>query len=181
MGKHIAVLTGSPRTRGNTYALTDAFVKAAEEKGHTVTRFDTAGMKIAGCRACEKCYSKGKPCIFDDDFKQLAEVVEKADAVVFAAPVYWYTFPAQIKAALDRMFAFFVGKRDIAGKQCAVIACCEEEDASIFEGILYPYRKSTELMQWQHVGEVLVPGVRELGDVKDTDGLQKAAALAEVF
>lgn len=181
MGKTIAVLTGSPRANGNSFALTNAFIKAAEAKGHTVTRFDTAKMKIDGCRACDKCYSKGQPCVFNDDFNPMAEMIEKADAVVFTAPLYWYTFPAQIKAALDRMYSFMVGKRDIAGKQCAIITCCEEADPAVLEGILYPYRQSTGLMGWTSVGEVLVPGVYEAGAVNSTDGLATATALADAF
>ena len=42
MGKKIVVLTGSPRKNGNSFAMTEAFIKAAEAKGHSVTRFDTA-------------------------------------------------------------------------------------------------------------------------------------------
>ena len=32
MGKKIVVITGSPRKDGNSFAMTDAFIKAAEEK-----------------------------------------------------------------------------------------------------------------------------------------------------
>lgn len=39
MSKKIVVITGSPRKKGNSFAMTEAFVKAAEKKGHTVTRF----------------------------------------------------------------------------------------------------------------------------------------------
>ena len=46
----ITVITGSPRKNGNTVAMVDAFVKAAEAKSHEVVRFDAAMMKIAGCR-----------------------------------------------------------------------------------------------------------------------------------
>ena len=46
MSKKVVVITGSPRKKGNSFAMTDAFIKAAEEKGHTVTRFDAAMMKI---------------------------------------------------------------------------------------------------------------------------------------
>ena len=46
MGKKIVVLTGSPRKNGNSFAMTEAFIQAAEAKGHTVTRFDTAFMDI---------------------------------------------------------------------------------------------------------------------------------------
>ena len=55
MSKKIVVITGSPRKKGNSFAMTDAFIRAAEEKGHTVTRFDAARMKIGGCQACETC------------------------------------------------------------------------------------------------------------------------------
>ena len=53
MSKKIVVITGSPRKSGNSFAMTDAFIQAAQAKGHTVTRFDAAMMKIGGCHACE--------------------------------------------------------------------------------------------------------------------------------
>ena len=46
MSKKIVVITGSPRKNGNSFAMTDAFIKAAEEKGLTATRFDAAMMKL---------------------------------------------------------------------------------------------------------------------------------------
>ena len=45
MNKKIVVLTGSPRKNGNSFAMTEAFVHAAEAKGHQVKRFDTAMMR----------------------------------------------------------------------------------------------------------------------------------------
>ncbi len=42
MSKKIVVITGSPRKNGNSFAMTEAFVSAAEAKGHHVTRFDAA-------------------------------------------------------------------------------------------------------------------------------------------
>ena len=59
MRKKIVVITGSPRKGGNSFAMTDAFIQAAEAKSHTITRFDAAAMKIGGCRACETCYQTG--------------------------------------------------------------------------------------------------------------------------
>ena len=54
---------------------------------------------IKGCKACKACYSKGAACVFDDDFNEIAPLMENADVIVMATPVYWYTFPAQLKAA----------------------------------------------------------------------------------
>ena len=179
MSKKIVVITGSPRKAGNSFAMTDAFIKAAQAKGHTVTRFDAAMMNVGGCRACETCFKSGKACSFDDDFNKIAPAVLEADAVVFTMPVYWYSIPAQIKGVIDKLYSFCVAGKDIAGKECALIACCEEDDLSVLDGVRIPIEHSAALLKWQMVGEVLVPGVLNTGDIEKTDGCQQAAALAD--
>lgn len=177
----IVVITGSPRRKGNSFAMTDAFVKAAEAKGNSVTRFDAAFMKIGGCHACMTCFKTGKACSFDDDFNQIAEAVLKADAVVYTMPVYWYSIPSQIKGVIDRIFSLVVGGKDISGKKCALITCCEESDMTVMDGVRIPLERSAKLLKWEMVGEVLVPGVLNEGAVSDTDGCEQAAALAGKF
>lgn len=177
----IVVITGSPRRKGNSFAMTDAFVKAAEAKGNSVTRFDAAFMKIGGCHACMTCFKTGKACSFDDDFNQIAEAVLKADAVVYTLPVYWYSIPSQIKGVIDRIFSLVVGGKDISGKKCALITCCEEPDMTVMDGVRIPLERSAKLLKWEMVGEVLVPGVLNEGDISGTDGCEQAAALAGKF
>lgn len=181
MSKKIVVITGSPRKNGNSFAMTDAFIKAAEEKGHTVTRFDAALKKVGGCHACETCFSTGKACTFDDDFNTIVPAILEADAIVFTMPVYWYSIPAQIKGVIDRIFSMVVGGKDIAGKECALITCCEEEDMSVMDGVRIPMERMCALNKWKMVGEVLVPGVLNAGDIDKTDGCEKAAALANAI
>ena len=179
MSKKIVVITGSPRKNGNSFAMTDAFIQAAEAKGHSVTRFDAAGKKLTGCHACETCFKTGKACSFDDDFNTIAPAILEADAVVFTMPVYWYSIPSQIKAVIDRMYAFCVAGKDAAGKECALIACCEEKDMAVLDGVRVPMERTAALLKWTMVGEVLVPGVLNTGDIAKTDGIRQAAALAE--
>ena len=179
MSKKIIVITGSPRKNGNSFAMTDHFVQAAEKKGHTVTRFDAAMMQIGGCHACETCFKTGKACSFDDDFNQIAPAILDADVLVFTMPVYWYSIPAQIKGVIDRIYSLVVGGKDIAGKECALIACCEEDDLSVLDGVRIPMERTAALNHWKMVGEVLVPGVLKPGDIARTDGCQQAAALAD--
>lgn len=179
MGKKIVVITGSPRKNGNSFAMTDAFIKAAEEKGHSITRFDAAMMEVGGCHACETCYKTGKACSFDDDFNTIAPAVLEADAVVFTMPVYWYSIPAQIKGVLDKMYSFCVAGKNIAGKACALIACCEEDDMSVLDGVRIPVERSAALLKWHMAGEVLIPGVLNVGDIEKTDGCKQAAELAD--
>lgn len=44
-----------------------------------------------------------------------------------------------------------------------------------------PVERSASLLKWKIVGEVLIPGVLNTGDIEKTDGCEKAAALAERF
>ena len=179
MSKKVVVITGSPRKNGNSFAMTESFIKAAQEKGHSVTRFDAAMMEIGGCRACETCFSTGKACTFDDDFNKIAPAILEADALVFTMTVYWYSIPSQIKGVIDRIYSLVVGGKDISGKECALIACCEEEDLSVLDGVRIPMERTAALNKWTMVGEVLVPGVLKPGDIQKTDGCEQAAALAE--
>lgn len=94
-------------------------------------------------------------------------------------PVYWYSIPAQIKGVIDRLFSLVVGGKDIAGKECALITCCEEHDMTVMDGVRIPIERSAELMKWKMVGEVLIPGVLKTGDIENTDGCKQAAELAE--
>ena len=177
----ITVITGSPRKNGNTFAMADAFVKAAEAKGNEVVRFDAAMMHIGGCHACMTCYQTGKACSFDDDFNLIAPHLLDSDAVVYAIPVYWYSIPAQIKGVIDRVFSLVVGGKEIAGKKCGIITCCEEHDATVMEGVTLPLKRSCDLLKWDLVGTVCIPGVLNEGDIAHTDGCAQAAALAEKF
>lgn len=177
----ITVITGSPRKNGNSFAMTDAFIRAAEQRGHTLVRFDAASMHIGGCHACMSCYKTGRACSFNEEFDAIASSILDSDAVVFTMPVYWYSIPAQIKAVIDCLFSLVVGGKPCAGKKWALIACCEEEDPTVLDGVRIPMERTAALLQWEKVGEVLVPGVLNAGDIDRTDGCRQAAALAEQF
>ncbi len=177
----IVVLNGSPRRNGNTAAMVSAFIEAAEAKGHEIVRFDAAMMNIGGCRDCCTCFKTGKACSFDDDFNIIAPHILDAGAVVFAMPVYWYSIPAQLKGVIDRLFSFMVAEKPIAGKKCGLITCCEENDMSVMDGVRIPMERTVNLLKWDMVGEVLVPGVFNVGDIAQTDGCAQAAALAGKF
>lgn len=180
--KNVVVITASPRKNGNSNAMAQAFIDEAQAKGHQVKRIDAAKLHIEGCTACNACYSKGAPCVFDDDFNAIADDILAADVLVLSAPVYFYTFPTQMKAVLDKLYAFAVGqKKQIRGKEWALISCCEEKPMTTFIGIEYPYERAIRLMGGTSIGEVLVPGVFDAGAIADTDGVVRAKALADLL
>lgn len=181
MGKKITVVTGSPRKGGNSMLMAESFITAAVERGHEVARFDAAFLKnLAGCRACGACFSKGRPCVIDDDFNDVARSLMESEVWAFAMPVYWYTIPAQIKCVMDRMYCFAVGKREeIKGKRIFVMTCCADDEAEVPEGVTMPFERSARLMHWTIDGTLCVTSVNKPGDIRNTDALAKAAALAE--
>jgi multimeric flavodoxin WrbA len=177
MKKKILVLTGSPRDGGNSDLMADAFIKGAHEAGHEVVKIKTNEKNVRGCQACCSCYSKGAACVFNDDFNEIAPHMENADVIVMATPVYWYTFTAQLKAVIDRMFALCVGKKSINAKECVIMACAEEDDLEAFEGLIRSWELILKLLNWVEKGRLTVPSVRDAGDIKKTDALEKAEAL----
>ena len=169
----IVVLSGSPRENGNSVALVNAFTKGATEAGHTVEIIDCAKINVAPMRF--------DPPLADDDFTAIGKQIVQADCLVFATPLYWYSWPAQIKSILDRFFAFCNSQSPIAGKSCALMACCSERDSSAFQGLEYSYDQSVSYLGWHSVGKVLVPGVTKATDYEWTDAVARATALAEQF
>ena len=102
---NILILQGSPRANGNTAWMADEFKKAAEAAGHCVTLVNVARKKIAGCLACEYCHGKGNgACVQKDDMQELQPLLEEAEALVLASPVYYFTMSAQIQAPIQRIY-----------------------------------------------------------------------------
>lgn len=181
--KNILVLTGSPRRNGNSDRMAEAFIKGALSVGHEVVKFDSAAKDIAGCKACKKCWAKGKPCFYRDDFDELTTILEEADVIVYSTPLYWFSFPAQIKAAIDRMYAY-------AGENCRsplkikesyLLVCGADEDIKIFDGIIATYNEIVQYMQWTDKGVLAVPNVQEKGDIDRTNALLKAEEFGKLL
>ena len=104
----IAVFNGSPR-KENTAAMCDAFAEGAKEAGHEVEIYHVGRMKIAGCRGCEYCHTKGEGnCVQKDDLEKILPAYKEADVIVFASPIYYFTMTAQMEAAIQRVFC--IGK-----------------------------------------------------------------------
>ncbi len=179
MSKNILVLTGSPRKGGNTDKLADAFIAGARQAGHTTVKYTTAAKNIQGCIDCQTCFSKGSACSVPDDFAELAPLVEQADIIVFATPLYWFTFPAQLKAAIDKCYSFFIGKRPLKIKECILLVTGGGMELNTYDGIVKSYKLIAEFLKWKDSGIIIVPGLHDKEDILKTDGLQRAEILGK--
>ena len=180
--KNIIVLTGSPRAGSNTNQMAEAFIKGAQLMGHTVTKINTAELHVQGCVGCDCCYhDEVHPCCHDDDFNKIAPLIERADVVVFATPIYWYSFPATIKRVIDQFYCFYCGERDIKGKKAVLLSCGEDTAYNMFDGIQRAYELCLPVLGWTNGGMVLVPGVNKVGDIQNTDGLKRCEELGKTI
>ena len=69
------------------------------EKNHEVERINITQYKVGGCLGCYKCKEKkSEPgCVQKDDALTIFEKMIQADAIVYASPLYCWSFTSQIK------------------------------------------------------------------------------------
>ena len=103
--KKVLILSGSPRSKGNSDLLCDEFMRGAQEAGHDVEKIRIATKKIGYCRACYYCRDHSGECAVKDDMAEVLEKMLRADVLVLASPVYFYSIDAQLKAVIDRAVA----------------------------------------------------------------------------
>lgn len=177
MSKKIIILNGSPRLKGNTAMLCDAFAKGAESAGHTVTRFDLQRMKIHGCLGCMKGgKDPASPCVQKDDMEQIYPAYKDADLVVLASPMYYWSVSGQLKTAFDRLFAVAECNPDYANprKECALIMAAEGNSPDNWKPALDYYHALMGFLGWTDKGQVLAGGVLEAGAVAGKPVLEEA-------
>lgn len=101
--KKIVIVVGGGRPNGNTRQLVSAFQRGAKDAGHQVEIIDLQKVKVNGCIGCNAC-RYGKPCVQRDDFHQVLPLIQSADTLVFASPLYFWTISAQLKAFIERFY-----------------------------------------------------------------------------
>ena len=104
----VVAICGSPRLKGNTATLVEALLEGAREKGAKTTRFNPTTMRIGDCDADRMCLESAEAgCILEDDMQQIYAALKRAEAWVFAAPVYFWNVAASLKRVIDRLYAFY--------------------------------------------------------------------------
>lgn len=134
----ILILNGSPRPQGNTAAMVAAYAEGAREAGHEVNIIDVCKQKINGCLACEYCHTKGEgKCVQKDDMQEIYPLLEEAEMIVLASPVYYHSFTGQLQCAINRIYALDKPKNL---KKAALILSSGSNH--VYCGTFYEYQQS---------------------------------------
>jgi len=97
---------GSPRKNGNSAILLDKALEGAESAGAEITKIYARDPKMVGCLECGGCDKTGK-CVVKDDMQEIYPLLESADAIILASPIFFYSVSAQVKAIIDRCQALW--------------------------------------------------------------------------
>ena len=134
--KNILVILGGGRPNGNTAQLAEAFARGAREAGHRVETVSLLKTEVRGCLGCNAC-RRGKPCVQRDGFGELVPKIEAADLLVFASPLYFWTFSAKLKALIERFYCLARPEKDpprgryekYPDKDCALLMTAAEKSS----------------------------------------------------
>lgn len=177
--KKVLGILGSPRKGGNSETLARKVLDGAAKNGAAFDVIRLQGLSLSGCTDCRRCWSGGRPCVIDDDMEKVYEKVRGADLLVFASPLYWYSWSSQMKPVWDR-FLPFVHKEarwDLKDKRALLVASAGDDKPDVFQGMLFSFRTSCGLLGLEMAEPLLAHGVHGMGEVGKGQWLNLAEEL----
>ena len=178
---NILILSGSPRKGGNTELLAEAFAKGAAAHHH-VEIVSVRDYKVNPCLGCNACFKTDGICSQKDDMSFIYEKMmvstnhlSQADMLVIASPVYFYGISAQLKAVIDRFHNPIRDSFHI--KKMALLLVGAASLPELFDAILTEYNLCLKFFNIEDAGKVLVRGVKDKCDIKNTNALNEAYIL----
>jgi multimeric flavodoxin WrbA len=178
-------IAGSPRRKGNTEMLLDRFLAGAEAAGAEVEKIVAARLDIAGCIACDGCWDDGL-CVVQDDFQSVYKQLVAADVIALAAPLYFWSLPAQVKPLIDRSQCQwarkFVVKKPLAptsaghARRRGVFICVGGDAEPDFSGAVQTVKGFFSVHEADYWGELFYVNVDAKGEI-----LEHPTALQDAF
>lgn len=177
MKKNITVFMASPREKGNSDKLAEAFIKGTRNAGNHVKIVVIRNYHINGCIGCEYCYEHSGECVQMDDMQLIYKVLETTDILVLATPIYYQSFPAQLKAVIDRLYITENKELPITG---AVLLATYATPGEEMSKLTVEYFKSLiDYHNWENKGILTVSSLDEKDDIVGNDSLLQAERLGE--
>jgi multimeric flavodoxin WrbA len=179
---------GSPRKGGNSDLLLDEALRGAADAGAEVKSVRCCDMDIGGCVECAGCDATGE-CVVDDDMQQVYPLLQEANVIILASPMFFYSVPAQAKALIDRCQAMWckrllekpsAEKNAPARGRGFLIAIGATKGKNLFEGAELVAKYFYDALQMTYEGGLFVRSVEGKADIaKHPDELKRAYALGK--
>ena len=150
---NILVLNGSARVNAFTAAMIDSFRKGAESVNHTVSVIELRKLNIHSCIGCMNGgKEKEHPCIQRDDMDIVYAEFRSADVIVFATPLFFWSYSGLLKNVIDRLWALAEFDRiELIGKnRCGalLVAAGGSHPELLYEHFNYMMKR----LAWKNIG-----------------------------
>jgi multimeric flavodoxin WrbA len=161
---NIITILGSPRKKGNTAKLISIFEDKIQKR-HNFERINITEYKVNGCIGCYKCKETNcEPgCVQKDDALAIFDKMIQADAIVYASPLFCWSFTSQIKPLIDRHFCLVSGEGTpdydslISGKQAALLVTCAGPIEGNCDAIKSIFKGFTDYLKLEAKGAFILP------------------------
>jgi multimeric flavodoxin WrbA len=180
MSEKIIIISGSPKKDGNTATLIKWFEDGVHSAGVEIEIINASMLKskVKGCMSCRACQKREKyGCVINDDVKQTLDKMAKADIIVMATPLYFFSMSAQLKAVFDRMFSLYkwdnkadTMKTVLKGKTLALIASAFEDVG--LDALEKPFKLTADYSGMKYMS-LLLPNAGVSGDIKNKENIRK--------
>ena len=125
---------------------------------HTITEFDVFRADIRPCIGCCNHCGISVPCVQKDDYEnKLKGSIRETDMIVFVMPVYYYNWPAQLKAVIDRFYSLTTELTYMHKKTVLLTAAWDDTD-TVFSVVKAYYERICEYMEFYDCGAVYGDG-----------------------
>jgi hypothetical protein len=175
--KKALFLLGSSRRGGNSDLMAEYLRNNLVKKGFLTQEIIATLLDIKQCMGCNSCFKNDEACIYHDDFNSVAKAIESSDLLVFAFPLYRYSYPMKMKAIIDKFYSFYVKGNGFKGKEVILLSCCEDSDIKSFTPLWEIFDKSMELLEAEKVYKILIPGVSIYKEIENTSYRKKIDSL----
>lgn len=171
---YVLAIYGSPRKDGNTDLLLDEFLKGVSSTS-TDTRIErlyVRDLKITPCLEYNACLKTGD-CIIKDEMTPVYDKLLKADLIVLAAPVFFYSLPAQAKALIDRCQSLWARKyilktmKSNQGRKGFFISVGGTKGENLFTGAVLTVKYFFKALNVEYAGDLLYRQVDAKGAIRN--------------
>jgi multimeric flavodoxin WrbA len=178
MSKKVLILSASPRKGGNSDTLCDEFLRGALEAGHNAEKVFLRDRTIHYCTGCGICNNTHK-CVQKDDMAEVLDNMVKADVIVMATPVYFYTMDAQMKTLIDRTVPRYT---EISNKDFYFIVTAADTDQNMLDRTIEGFRGFTDdcLTAPHEKGVIYATGVWKSGEIEGHPAMKQAYEMGKL-
>jgi multimeric flavodoxin WrbA len=177
---------GSPRKGGNSDILLDKVLEGARSAGAEVSSIYARKLKISGCLECGGCDKTGK-CVVKDEMQTVYPMLEDADIVFLATPIFFYGMTSQVKALIDRCQAIWSKRmlektpeerRKYDGGVGYLIAVGATRGKNLFEGVQLTARYLFDALDMSYEGGIFFRRIDKKGAITEhPEALKEASEL----